>query len=165
MINPLSVLKGIHPGVFLERELKKRNLSKGRFALSVNEYPQTIGAITNEKRAMNTALSLKIEEALGLEEGTLMTLQVFYDIKKEKQKNKICNGPDISLIRPSLFWDTPIAKIDWDNQKKSVIRRIFERGNEQEKQEIVRFYGNDIVSDIIGQLSPDQQLPLSGRTN
>jgi len=164
MYNYISILKGIHPGAFLERELKKRNLSKGRFALSVNEYPQTIGAITKGKRSMNTALSLKIEEVLGLDEGILMTLQVFYDIKKEKQKAKSQEKPDISLMRPSLFWDTPVDKIDWDHQKKSVIKRVFERGNEQEKNEIIKFYGKDTVLNFTGQMTLDQQLPLGGRT-
>ena len=67
----LSVLKGVHPGIVLERELKERKLPRGRFALSVNEFPQTIGAITKGKRNMNTSLALRIEHALDIEEGFL----------------------------------------------------------------------------------------------
>jgi antitoxin HigA-1 len=82
----ISTFKGLHPGVVLDRELKRRKLGKGRFAISVNEFPQTLVAITKARRKMNTALAMKIEEALGLEEGYLMTLQVFYDIKEEKRR-------------------------------------------------------------------------------
>jgi hypothetical protein len=35
---------------------------------------------------MNTSLSIKLEEALELEEGFFMTLQVFYDIKLVREK-------------------------------------------------------------------------------
>lgn len=61
--------KGIHPGIILEREFKKRGLQQRPFALSIGEHPQTLNAITKGKRKLNTALALKIEEKLGLEEG------------------------------------------------------------------------------------------------
>ena len=86
MKQEISILKGLHPGFVLEQELKKRKLSKGRFAISINEFPQTLGAVTRGKRNMNTPLALKIEQALGIEEGYFMTLQVFYEIKEEKRK-------------------------------------------------------------------------------
>lgn len=148
MKTELSLLKGIHPGLVLERELEKRNLRKGLFALQINEYPQTITTITKGKRGMNTALSLKIEEALNLEEGFFMTLQIFYEIKEEKRKQH-SSHPDLSVLRPVLFWDTKIEKIDWQRQKKAIIKRIFERGNEKEKNEIVRFYGNDTINQVL----------------
>src|ERR1700738_3668434 len=132
MQQELTILKGIHPGFVLERKLKEKHLSKGRFALSVDEYPQTLTAITKGKRNMNTTLALKIEEALGLEEGYFMTLQVFYDIKQEKQKREK-QKPDLSIIRPAIFWDTNMEKIDWQRQYKAVIMRVFERGNKKEK--------------------------------
>ena len=42
----IEMYKGIHPGIILERELKKRNLKKRSFALSLQEYPQTLNNIT-----------------------------------------------------------------------------------------------------------------------
>ena len=136
----LEKYKGIHPGIILERELKKRALQQRPFALSIGEHPQTLNAITKGKRKLNTALALKIEERLGLEEGTLALLQTYFDINEEKQKRG-GSTPNLSLIRKSLFWDTDITMIDWDKHYKAVIRRIFERGNEIEKQEIINFYG------------------------
>lgn len=143
----ITLVKGIHPGLILERELQKRHLGKGKFALSINEYPQTIGAITKGKRRMNTQLALKIENALNLEEGLLMTLQVFYDIKEAKKE--ILKKPDLSKLRPAIFWDTDINQIDWERQKKAVIKRVFNRGNELEKKEINEFYGNEIILQIL----------------
>ena len=146
MIDELSLLKGLHPGVILDRKLKERKLSKGPFALSINEYPQTLGAITKGKRDMNTPLALKIEHALALAEGFFMTLQIFYEIKEEKLKQQGGVHPDFSRLRPGLFWDTDIKKIDWHRQRRAVIERILERGNDQEKAEIIRFYGDSVVS-------------------
>ena len=148
MENQTSTLKGIHPGFFLAYELKKRGLRKSRFALTVNEFPQTLVAITKGKRKMNTALALKIENALGLEEGFLMILQVYFDIDEEKRKKKI--QPDLSKLRSVLFWDTEMDSIDWEKQKNAVIKRVFSRGNEQEKNEILAFYGKKAIDDFNG---------------
>jgi antitoxin HigA-1 len=149
MMAPISILKGLHPGIVLERELKQRELPKGRFALSVNEFPQTLVAITKGKRKMNTSLALKIEAALGIEEGYFMTLQVFYDIKEEKRKQNKDYHPDLSKIRPILFWDTDFEKIDWLQQKKVIIQRVYERGDAQEKEEIERFYGIETINSVL----------------
>lgn len=140
-----SLIKGIHPGLILDRELKQRHLHKGPFAISINEYPQTLGSITKGKRKMNINLALKIEKALGIEEGFFMTLQVFYDIKELKRKqHKLI--PDFTKLRRILFWDTKMENIDWEAQKNSIIKRVFERGNEIEKNEIIRFYGKEIIN-------------------
>ena len=142
--------KGIQPGVILERELKKRSLKKGPFALSLNEYPQVLNDITKGKRGLTTALSLKIDDAFGLEEGTMLVLQAYYEIKQERLKNNSGDHPDLSKLRKALFWDTDIAKIDWQRQYKAVIKRVFERGDKAEKQEIINFYGDEKVASVIG---------------
>jgi antitoxin HigA-1 len=120
----IEMYKGIHPGIIIDSELKKRNLKKGPFALSLQEYPQTLNDITKGKRGLTPALSLKIDSALGLEEGTMLILQAYYEIKKEKQKS--------------------------ESGDKTVIQRVFERGNDDEKKEILRFYGKDKIKAITG---------------
>lgn len=144
----IDIIKGIHPGFILERELAKRHLAKGQFALSLHEFPQTITAITKGKRKMNTALALKIEKALDIDEGFFMILQVYHDIALEKQKEKMAR-PNLSLLRPVLFWDTDVRVIDWKKQQKAVVLRTFERGNSTEKNEIIRFYGREGVDQIL----------------
>lgn len=52
--------------------------------------------------------------------------------------------PNLALIRKALFWDADINKINWNKQYKTVIQRVFERGNEEERLEIKRFYGDEI---------------------
>ncbi len=148
MIEQIKILKGIHPGYYLENELRKKNLKKGTFALSLQEFPQTLVAITKGKRRMNTGIALKIEKALDLEEGFLMILQVYYDIVQRKKQGQILH-PDFSKIRPVLFWDTDFKAINWQKQQCAVIQRVFERGNQIEKDEITRFYGMQTVEETL----------------
>ncbi|MEI9945821.1 MAG: hypothetical protein WDN26_16570 [Chitinophagaceae bacterium] len=147
MKQEIDILKGIHPGIVLERKIKEQHLKKGRLALDINTYPQTLTAITKGKRDMNTPLALKLEEVLGLEEGFFMLLQVFYDIKQEKLKRQ--RTPDLTKIRSVIFWDTKLESFDWQRQSKAIIKRVFERGNEKEKKEITRFYGQDKVNEVL----------------
>jgi len=122
---------GIHPGLVLERELKKRQLKKGPLALSMGEYPQSLNEITKGRRGLTPALALKLDRALGLAEDTMYLLQAAYDLKQAKEKERR-PGPK---LRDILFWDTDINKIDWHRQSRAVIRRVFERGSEDEKNE------------------------------
>ncbi len=111
MQNTLEIIKVVHPGKFLEQELLKQNINKRQFAIAIGEYPQTLGSIIKGNRRMNVELSLKIEEKLKLEEGFLMTLQVFYNLKQAKKKNQL--KPDISKLSKVLFWDSTFDKIDF----------------------------------------------------
>lgn len=140
--------KGIHPGIILDRELKKRSIKQRPFALSMAEHPQSFNAIIKGKRSLSTALALKIERGLDLDEGTFVLLQAYYDIKTEKEKLDR-QTPDLTILRKSLFWDTDISQIDWQKQAKSVIKRTFERGDEAEKDEIERFYGQERVKSVL----------------
>ena len=142
----IDIIKGIHPGKIVERELKKRNINQRQFALSIGEYPQTLGAIIKGNRRMNVDLSLKMEEKLELEEGFLMTLQVFYDIKEAKKDSTY--KPDLSKLRKVTFWDTTFDKIDWKQNREAVIKRVFSRGTEKEQEEIIRFYGKEVVDKV-----------------
>jgi antitoxin HigA-1 len=135
MFNNIYLLKGLHPGFFLENELKKRKISKKSLAENVGEHLQTIVSITKGKRKFTPLLSIKTERFLNLEEGFLLTLQAFFEIAQ-------IHTPNLTIIRPILFWDTDISKINWIKEKESVIKRILERGNNLEKEEINRFYNS-----------------------
>ncbi len=55
-------------------------------------------------------------------------------------------------IRKIILLDTDINKWIGIN-KKTVVKRIFERGNQDEKKEISCFYGNKIVDVILKSVS------------
>lgn len=74
-----------------------------------------------------------------------MLLQASYDVKKIIE-SKIKETPKINNIRRVLFWDTDFNKIDWNKNKRAVIKRILERGNKTEINEIISFYGKKTIS-------------------
>ena len=154
MENRLEILKGIHPGLYLDRVLNKRKIKGRAFAGSIGEHPQTISAIINGRRRMNVPLSLKIEKELGIEEGFLMSLQIFNDIDNAKKLSMSSHKPDRSKFRDSLFWDTKWENIDWVKNKEYVIKRVFERGEDHEIKQIIKFYGEGEVVQILEILRP-----------
>ena len=138
-INKTDLLKGIHPGKIIERDLFRQGKNQRMLARAIQEHFQTINAIISGRRKLTTGLSLKIESELGYPEGFLLTLQAYYDIAIYKQStNKHTN--DNPAIRPVLFWDTKFDAIDWHKHKKAVITRVLERGSKEEIDEIARFY-------------------------
>lgn len=147
MISELTPVRGSHPGKYVEKELKSRKIRKNAFAASIEEYPQTLVAVLKGKRRMNTALALKIEATLGLEEGFLLVLQVFYDIEEEKKRQRR-RPPSMKILRPVLFWDMQPETLDWNKQKKQIIKRVLELGNESEREEIMRYYGKEAVKEV-----------------
>jgi glutamate mutase epsilon subunit len=42
-----------------------------------------------------------------------------------------------------------MESLDWDKQKKAIINRVFERGNDIEKKEIIRFYGAKTIDVLL----------------
>lgn len=149
MEKELSILKGIHPGLFLDRELKKRKLAKGKFALQLGEYPQLIGEITKGKRRLTPRVALKLDDALGKEEGFFLVLQALHDASEERKKSQPRRQPDLSRFRPAVFWDTDIQKLDWQRHKRAIIQRVFERGDEAEKQVLVDYYGKETIKQLL----------------
>src|SRR5690606_8125311 len=85
---------------------------------------------------------------LGLEEGTLVLLQAYYEIKRIKEK-EFKRTPNLNILNKALFWDTDMQRIDWERQYRAIIERVFERGNENDKNEIIRFYGAEKIEQAI----------------
>ncbi len=52
-------------------------------------------------------------------------------------------------LRPSLFWDTDVAKIDLQRHRAFVIERITSRGRLEEFREMLKYYGRDTVRDVL----------------
>lgn len=85
-------------------------------------------------------MAIKIDEALGYEEGFLLTLQAFYDIAQHKAQKASETVYGVPNIRKILFGDTDFERIDWGTYKKYAIGRVLERGTKEEINEIRRFY-------------------------
>ena len=145
MIPEFYKIKGIHPGAILKREIKLRGLKNKELAILVNEHAQTISAILNEKRSINPNLSIKLGLKFGVDNDYFMILQASYDVKIAQSKKKSQETPNLKNIRKILFWDTNYNKIDWIKNRKAIIKRIFERGNENEIIEIINFYGKETI--------------------
>jgi addiction module HigA family antidote len=159
MLPEISKIKGIHPGAILKRELKARGMKSNELADLVDEYTQTISAILNERRGINTGLSIKLGQQLGIDLDYFMYLQASYDVQKEiDQLNQSKRIPNLNKIRKILFWDTDFNQIDWERNKSAIIKRIFERGNGQEINEIIAFYGLPTIKRVI-KLSKNDFLP------
>ena len=151
MLPEIDKIKGVHPGAVLQRELKSRKLKKGRFALEMQEYPQVLTAITKGSRGINPALSIKLGRVFGCDPSYFQLLQAHFEIENEKKSQISQKGttPDLTRIRSGLFWDCDLNFIDWQKNSSAVILRIFERGNEKEIKEIIRFYGKDLISNTL----------------
>jgi hypothetical protein len=62
----------------------------------------------------------------------------FKNITKTKKSNK----PDLPR---QLFWDWDFEKIDWEKSYLSIIARVLERGDKDERNELIRYYGEPKV--------------------
>ncbi|MCK5845957.1 MAG: HigA family addiction module antidote protein [Bacteroidales bacterium] len=153
MIPEISKVKGIHPGAILRREIKGLGLKNKEFAALINEHAQTISAVLNEKRSINPNLSVKLGTKLGIDNDYFMLLQASYDVKIVQDKLSQPQTPDLKTIRKALFWDTDFNKIDWIKSKRAIIKRVFERGNENEIGEILKFYGKHTVNKELENIS------------
>ncbi len=140
MNSHIDIIKGIHPGKFIERNLKKKGITQRSLAQETGIPYQTINAIIAGRRNLTIEQALKIETSLGYVEGFLAILQPYYDTKQYKEKKLASLYHGNPHIRRSLFWDTDFDKINWAKYKNAVIKRVFERGSKDEIDEIKKFY-------------------------
>lgn len=144
MLPELRKIKGVHPGAILRRELKTQNLKGSELAEMLNEHKQTISAILNKRRDINPKLSIKLAKRFDVDEDYFMLLQASYDVKMAAMSEPK-NTPNLSKIRSVIFWDTSIDKIDWSKNRNAIIQRVLERGNTDEINEIISFYGKPTI--------------------
>lgn len=147
MLPKIAKIKGLHPGLILQREIKRNNIKSSQLAMAINEHKQTISAIINQKRGINPELSIKLADYFHTEEDYFMMLQAGYEVKNKLDANRK-RTPNLNNIRKILFWDTTFDKIDWNKNKRAIIKRVLERGNDKEINEIIAFYDKDTVSKI-----------------
>jgi hypothetical protein len=52
------------------------------------------------------------------------------------------------ILRPSLFWDTDVSKIDLQKHHAAVIERTMTRGHFSEFKALMQFYGRETVQKV-----------------
>ncbi|WP_222535415.1 DUF6922 domain-containing protein [Pedobacter polysacchareus] len=65
------------------------------------------------------------------------------EIKIERQP--LLNNVKRPNLPTVLFWDLDFDKIDWKRSYKMVIERVLDKGNAEEWEEMIRFYGKTNV--------------------
>jgi len=146
MLPELDKIRGIHPGYILNRELKSRGIKSSELASTIDEHKQTISAILNKKRKITPSLSIKLSKKFNVAQDYFMLLQASYDVNIVAAKISARHRTNLDKFRTALFWDTDMNQIDWEKQKRAIIKRVLERGNSQEITELIEFYGKQEIS-------------------
>jgi len=150
MLPKLERVKGIHPGAILKRELKKRGIKNIKLANDINEYPQTINAISNKRRGINAKLSFKLGNYFNVSHEYFMILQAIYEVDSFRKSELEGSNPLIGKFRKSLFWDTRIELLDIKKHQRSIIQRVLERGNREEIRLLIKIYSlSEIKTEIL----------------
>ena len=145
MLPDIDRIKGVPPGAVLARELKDRGIGNSVFAKEIGEYPGIITDVIKLRRGITPALSIKLGQKFDVGEDYFMLLQACYLVEKKKKELRLKTQatPDLNVIKKHLFWDVRFENLDFDKRKRFIIERVFERGNEAEILEIIRFYGRE----------------------
>jgi plasmid maintenance system antidote protein VapI len=138
-------------GAILKRILRKEQFSQKEIADKSAIYPQRIHDLICGKRKFTPELSLRLEKALGISiPGYFYHIQANHDIYSYCDIQERKHTPDLSRINKSLFWETTsLDNINWIKNANWVIQRTFEYGNQQEIEEIIRYYGREKISEVL----------------
>ena len=146
-------MSSVPAGAILKQILKKEKISQKEIAEKSAIYPQRINDLINGKRKFTPEYSSRLEQALGISTlGYFYHIQTNHDIYLYQDEQERKNTPDLSKIRNVLFWDTNIKKINWLRSRNHIIKRTFEYGNENEIEEIIRYYGKDKVAEVLNSI-------------
>jgi len=145
MLPDINRIKGIHPGAILKREIKKRKIKSVNLANKIDEHPQTINAITKERRGINAKLSFKLGNYFNIPNDYFMMIQAAHEVETYRKSSLKELNPLKGQFRKSVFWDTKIELIDLQKNKRSVIQRILERGNKEEIKNLIKIYTLPII--------------------
>lgn len=56
---------------------------------------------------------------------------------------------DKPILAKHIFWDTDFDKVNYEKSWKSVIERVFDRGDIEDIRQVRRFYGDDKVIEAL----------------
>ena len=75
-----KIMKPIHPGRILKREMEARGLSANKLALALRVPSGRITQILNGKRGLSAETALRLSRYFGNSAGFWMNLQVRYEL-------------------------------------------------------------------------------------
>jgi len=145
MLPEIHKIKGTPPAVIIFYELKKTNCS-------LEQFMKETGIVVSE--GMFDEITPELSAILGDRFGVDATyfLEVQEKFKKAQKENKEAQAANIPKINRFIFWDTDFDKLDWKRYKKSIIKRIFERGFQDDKKAIISYYGKSVVVETLKEL-------------
>ena len=137
-------------GKVLEHILRKAKITQKQLSNKTGVYPQRISELIKGTRDFTIQQSIAIEKALGIGiEGYFYKIQANYEVYAYLTEKELTRHPDLSKFGMALFWDIRLEKINWIKNKEWVIQRVFEYGNRQEIEEIIRFYGKETIQTVL----------------
>lgn len=96
-------------GGMIRDRLAELNISQTELAVRVGEHAQTLSAILNGKREMTIPLSVRLDEELGFEPGTLAVAQTRYLVDRELSNKRMESKDEKMMIMKKIkdnggFW-------------------------------------------------------------
>lgn len=149
MLPPINKIKGIHPGSVLRKELELKGISATELASATDEHKQTISAIMNKKRAVTPKLSIKLGQFFDTDTAYFSVVQAYFDVEQSIRTDGQSLTSSPPSFRKVLFWDTNYDRLDWNRNKRPIIRRIMERGDEWDIIRLVNYYGKQTVEEAL----------------
>lgn len=161
MLPNLNNIQRTPPYALIEWLLKRQGCTLEELSLQGGISMEELQAILNKEKEIDSYLSESLGRFFGADRDYFLKVQKQWNKELEYQKLPKPT-PNLANIRPVVFWDGDFNKIDWIRYEKGIIQRIFERGNELEKQEIIAFYGREKViatlKDFCNQTISNEQL-------
>jgi len=158
-------MPAVPAGAILKQILKRENLSQKEIAEKSAIYPQRINDLIKGKRKFTPELSFRLEKALGISTlGYFCLIQTSHDIYNYQDEQERQYTPDLSKLKRALFWETlSLNNINWLKSANWVIQRVFEYGNQQEINEIIRFYSREKVAKVLNAIPQTDTWNLHNR--
>jgi plasmid maintenance system antidote protein VapI len=158
-------MPAVPAGAILKRILREEQLSQKEIAKKSAIYPQRINDLISGKRKFTPELSFRLEKILGLSTlGYFCRIQTNHDIYCYQDEQERKHTPDLTIMNRALFWETTsLDKINWIKNANWVIQRTFEYGNQQEIEEIIRFYGREKIIKVLNAIPTTDTWKLNDR--
>ena len=152
-------LSNIPCGAVLNRIMTKEGISQSQLAERSGIVRQRICDYLTNRRRITVEASLNLEKALRIGiEGFFYRIQANHDVYTCVKEQAMNNRPNLRHYRKAIFWDTDIETLDWDKNRQWITRKVFEYGGEEEILETIRFYGKDVIKEVLSGIADERKV-------